>query len=196
MKKILLLVIIPVFMVVLIQCITAPQKWRAEDRMFAFQQRIGNGLASGELTAIEAQNLLAKLEITRRDYTVLRERMAMQEEWEPFLRRLDDLEREAGRVSVQPSRVDGQRVEEQKVDGQRVDEKRIEDRMIALQKKLDEVITAGILTGDQGREYQLKLDVIRKVVLQRVKDRPITQAEKTEISSYLDSLEKDISTAL
>jgi len=196
MKKILLLLIIPVFTVVLIQCVTPPQRWRAEDRMFAFQQRIGNGLASGELTSIETQNLLAKLEITRNDYTVLRERRATQEEWKPFLRRLDDLEREADRISVQPSRVDEKRVDEKRIEEKKIEKKRIEDRMIALQRRLNEVITAGRLTGDQGREYQLKLDVIRKVVLQRVKDRPITQGERTEISCYLDSLEKDISTVL
>ena len=79
MKKILFLVVVPVFMAVLIQCVSAPQRWpayerRTEDRMFALQQRIGNGLASGELTPNEAQNLLAKLENIRRDYTVLRER--------------------------------------------------------------------------------------------------------------------------
>jgi len=54
-EKILFLVVVPVMMAVLIQCVSAPQRWpayerRTEDRMFALQQRIGNGLASGELT--------------------------------------------------------------------------------------------------------------------------------------------------
>ena len=51
MKKILLLVLVPLMMAVLIQCVSAPQKWPAyerktEDRIFLLQQGIGNGLAS------------------------------------------------------------------------------------------------------------------------------------------------------
>ena len=145
--------------------------------MFALQQRIGNGLASGELTPNEAQNLLARLENIRRDYTVLRDRRTMQEEWDPLLGRLDDLERDVGRVRAQPSRID---------------ETRIEDRMIALQRRLDEGMTAGRLTRVQGREFQLRLDAIRRDFLQQIKDRPFTPEERAETSSRLDSLERDI----
>ena len=42
--------------------------------MFCFQQEIGNGLGSGELTPKESQNFVAKLDNLRReDYTVLQE---------------------------------------------------------------------------------------------------------------------------
>ena len=182
MKKILFLVVVPVMMAVLIHCVSAPQRWPAyerktEDRMFALQQRIGNGLASGELTPNEAQHLLTKLENIRREYTVLRDRRTTQDEWEPLLGRLDDLEREVNKVRAQPSRID---------------ETRIEDRMIALQRRLDEGITAGRLTRVQGREFQVRLDAIRREFLQRIKDRPFTPEEKAEISSRLDSLERDI----
>ena len=145
--------------------------------MFTLQQRIGNGLASGELTPNEAQNLLAKLENFRREYTVLRERRTTAEEWDPLLGRLDDLEREVNRVRAQPSRID---------------ETRIEDRMIALQRRLDEGMMAGRLTRVQGREFQVRLDAIRREFLQQIKDRPFTQEEKGDISSRLDSLERDI----
>ena len=134
-------------------------------------------MASGELTPNEAQNLLAKLEDIRRDYTALREKRTTAEEWDPLLGRLDDLEREVNRVHAQPSRID---------------ETRIEDRMIALQRRLDEGITAGRLTRVQGREFQLRLDAIRREFLQQIKDRPFTQEERAEISSRLDSLERDI----
>ena len=182
MKKILFLVVVPVIMVVLVHCASAPQRWpayerRTEDRMFALQQRIGNGLASGEFTPNEAQNLLSKLEIIRKDYTVLRERRTTQEEWYPLLGRLDDLEREVGRVRAQPSRID---------------ETRIEDRMIALQRRIDEGIMAGRLTRVRGREFQLRLDSIRREFLQQIKDRPFSPEEREEISSRLDSLERDI----
>jgi len=182
MKKRMLLVVVPLMMAVLVQCVSVPQRWpayerRTEDRMFALQQKIGTGLASGELNPNEAQNLLAKLENVRGEYMVLRERRTTAEEWDPLLGRLDDLEREVNRVRVQPSRID---------------ETRIEDRMIVLQRRIDEGIVAGRLARVQGREFQLRLDSIRREFLQRIKDRPFTPEERGEISSRLDSLERDL----
>jgi hypothetical protein len=181
-KRILYLLVVPVLMAVLIQWASAPQRWLAyerstEDRMFALQQRIGNGLASGEVIPNEAQNFLKKPENIRSDYTVLRERRTTQEEWDPLLLRLDDLEREVDRVRAQPSRID---------------DTRVEDRVIALQRRLDEGITAGRLTRVHGRDFQLKLDAIRGEFLQQIKDRPFTPEERTDISSHLDSPERDI----
>ena len=74
----------------------------------------------------------------------------------------------------------------------RIDETRIEDRMIALQRRIDEGITAGRLTRIQGREFQLRLDAIRREFLQRIKDRPFNPEERADISTRLDSLERDI----
>ncbi|OPY14517.1 MAG: hypothetical protein A4E69_01131 [Syntrophus sp. PtaB.Bin138] len=182
MKKRMLLVVVPLMMAVLVQCVSVPQRWpayerRTEDRMFALQQKIGTGLASGELNPNEAQNLLAKLENVRGEYMVLRERRTTAEEWDPLLGRLDDLEREVNRVRVQPSRID---------------ETRIEDRMIVLQRRIDEGIMAGRLARVQGREFQLRLDSIRREFLQRIKDRPFTPEERAETASRLDVLERDI----
>ncbi len=182
MKKRMLLVVVPLMMAVLVQCVSVPQRWpayerRTEDRMFALQQKIGTGLASGELNPNEAQNLLAKLENVRGEYMVLRERRTTAEEWDPLLGRLDDLEREVNRVRVQPSRID---------------ETRIEDRMIVLQRRIDEGIVAGRLARVQGREFQLRLDSIRREFLQRIKDRPFTPEERAETASRLDVLERDI----
>ena len=53
-------------------------------------------------------------------------------------------------------------------------ETRIEDRMIVLQRGIDEGIMAGRSTRVQGREFQLRLDGIRREFLQRIKDRPFT----------------------
>ena len=182
MKKILFLVVVSVFMAVLIQCVSAPQRWpayerRTEDRMFLLQQEIGKGLGSGELTPNEAQNSLTKLDNLRRDYTVLRERMTTQAEWAPLLTKLDDLEGEVKRVRAYPSRID---------------ETRLEDRMIVLQRRIDDGILIGRLPRAQGREFQLRLDDIRREFLQRIKDRPFTTEEKGETSSRLDLLESDI----
>jgi hypothetical protein len=64
--------------------------------------------------------------------------------------------------------------------------------MIVLQRRLDEGMMAGRLTRVQGREFQVRLDAIRREFLQQIKDRPFTQEEKGDISSRLDSLERDI----
>ena len=64
--------------------------------------------------------------------------------------------------------------------------------MIALQRRIDEGITAGRLTRIRGREFQLRLDAIRREFLQQIRDRPFTPEERAEISSRLDSLERDI----
>lgn len=182
MKKNLFLVVVSLMMVFLIQCASIPKMWpayerRSEDRMFALQQKIGNGLVLGEITPNEAQTLLAKLENLRKEYTVLRERRTLAEEWDPFLARLDDLEKEVNKVRAQPSRID---------------ETKIEDRMIVLQRRIDEGIMAGRLTRVQGRELQLRLDAIRGDFLQQIKDRPLTLEEKSGLSSRLDMLEVDI----
>jgi len=64
--------------------------------------------------------------------------------------------------------------------------------MIVLQRRIDEGITARRLTSIQGREFQLKLDAIRRDFLQQIKDRPFSPEERADISSRLDSLERDI----
>ncbi len=181
-KKIPLLAIFLGMMTVLVQCASVSQRWpenerRTEDRMFLLQQKIGNGLGSGELTPNEAQNFVAKLVNIRRDYTVLRERTTTQKEWAPLLMKLDDLEREVEAVRAYPSRID---------------ETRLEDRMIVLQRRIDDGVLSGRVPRAQGREFQLRLDDIRREFLHRIKDRPFTTVEKGETSSRLDLLESDI----
>jgi len=185
-KKILLLAIVLGMMTVLVQCASVSQRWpenerRTEDRMFSLQQEIGNGLGSGELTPNESQNFVAKLDNLRRDYTVLRERTTTQEEWVPLLTKLEDMEKEVKVVRAYPSRID---------------ETRLEDRMIVLQRRIDDGILIGRLPRAQGREFQLRLDDIRREFLQRIKDRPFTTEEKGETSSRLDLLESDINRVL
>jgi len=185
-KKILLLAIFLGMTTVLVQCASVSQRWpenerRTEDRMFSLQQEIGKGLGSGELTPNEAQNSLTKLDNLRRDYSVLRERTTTQEEWVPLLTKLEDMEKEVKVVRAYPSRID---------------ETRLEDRMIVLQRRIDDGILIGRLPRAQGREFQLRLDDIRREFLQRIKDRPFTTEEKGETSSRLDLLESDINRVL
>lgn len=125
----------------------------------------------------EAQNFLKKLDNLRRDYTVLRERMTTQEEWTPLLTKLEDMEHEVDEVRAYPSRID---------------ETRLEDRMSMIQRRIDDGIQVGKLQRVQGREFQLRLDDIRREFLQRIKDRPITSVEKGETSGRIETLESDI----
>ena len=70
-----------------------------------------------------------------------------REEWEPLLGKLDDLEREVKEARAYPSRID---------------DTGIEDRMIALQRRIDEGVLIGRLTRVQGREFQWRLDDVRR----------------------------------
>ncbi len=65
--------------------------------MMLLQEKIGEGLKTNALPPALAQEYLAKLEDIRRDYRVLRDKMAYREEWESFFRRLDLLESELNR---------------------------------------------------------------------------------------------------
>lgn len=159
-KKMLLLVIVLGMMTVLVQCASVSQRWpenerRTEDRMFLLQQEIGKGLGSGELTLDASQEFVVKLDNLRRDYTVLRERKTTQEEWAPLLTKLEDMEKEVKVVLAYPSRID---------------ETKLEDRMIVLQRRLDDGMLIGRLRRVQGRDFQLRLDDIRREFLQRIKD--------------------------
>lgn len=64
--------------------------------------------------------------------------------------------------------------------------------MIVLQRKIDDGMLIGRLPRVRGRDFQLRLDEVRREFLQRIKDRPITSDEKGEISGRLDTLESDI----
>ena len=53
-KKVLTLAVVMGMMTVLVQCASISQRWpenerKTEDRMYLLQQKIGNGLGSGEL---------------------------------------------------------------------------------------------------------------------------------------------------
>ncbi|MCZ7624379.1 MAG: hypothetical protein M5U24_18210 [Candidatus Kuenenia sp.] len=183
-KKILLIAIVLGMTTVLVQCdlVYHSQRWpenerKTEDRMFSLQQTIGNGLGSGELTHNEAQTFLIKLDNLRRDYTVLRERKTTQKEWDPLIATLNELEGEVKKVRAYPSRID---------------ETRLEDWMIVLQRKIDDGMLIGRLPRVRGRDFQLRLDEVRREFLQRIKGQPLTSDEKGEISGRLDTLESDI----
>jgi hypothetical protein len=49
--------------------------------------------------------------------------------------------------------------------------------MNAIQKRIDEGIMAGRLTHVQGMEFQSRLDVVRRKILQQIKYRSFTSGD-------------------
>lgn len=182
MKKMRLLGIVPLAVVILAQCAVGPQRWpeyerRAEDRMMLLQEKIGEGLKTGALTPAPAQIHLARLEDIRRDYRVLRDKMAYREEWDSFFRRLDLLDAEINRDLVRPARMELPRVE---------------DRIIPLQRRIDDGRSTGRLTSAEARDFQARLDAIRSDDSRKMEGRPITYEERADILRRLDLLETDL----
>jgi hypothetical protein len=182
MKKMRLLGIVPLAVVILAQCAAGPQRWpeyerRAEDRMMLLQEKIGEGLKTNAMTPAHAQDHLARLEDIRRDYRVLRDKMAYREEWDGFFRRLDLFEAEVNKDLVRPARVELPRVE---------------DRIISLQRRIDDGRSTGRLTSAEARDFQSRLDAIRGDYSRMMEGRPITYEERADILRRLDLLETDL----
>ena len=181
MKGLRLLVLVPLALV-LAQCAAEPQRWpeyerRAEDRMMMMQEKIGEGLKTGALTANQARDHLARLEEIRREYRVLRDKPAYREEWDSFFRRLSVFEDDVNRDLVRPARIELPR---------------IEDRIIAVQRRIDDAKASGRLTPTEGRDFQARLDAIRSDYSRMMEGRPITYEERADISRRLDLLEADL----
>jgi len=182
MKKALFLVLIVLVPVFLTQC-AHMQKWptyerTAEDRMTVIQQKIGDGLKTGALTAEEAQIFLGKLENIRRDYLALRDQYVYREDWKRLLGRLDVLEDEVNIALARPPRIEG-----------RV----IEDRLISIQRSLDDARINRRLTQREAEGFQGRLDSIRSDYLRMTEGgRFIRYEDRAEISRRLDLLETDL----
>lgn len=185
MKKMRLLGIVPLAVILLAQCATGPQRWpeyerRAEDRMMRLQEKIGEGLKSSTMTPVQAQDHLARLEVIRRDYRVLRDKMAYRGEWDSFFRRLDQLEEEINRDLVRPA------------SPARMELPRVEDRLIPLQRRIDDGRSTGRLDSAQARDFQARLDAIRSDYSRMMEGRPITYEEREDILHRIELLETDL----
>jgi len=168
---------------VLSQCATMPQTWpdyerTAEHKMIAIQEKIGDGLKTGALTPDQSQIFLTKLKAIRTDYTALTGKKVFRDEWDKLNGRLDALSAEINRGIARPARIEGPR------NG---------DRIVALQKKLDDGKINNRLPSAEGREFQSRLDSIRRDYFRMTEGaRNITSGETADISLRLDSLEKDL----
>jgi len=184
MKNAILLTVLVGFVLALFSsCATMPQTWpdyerSAENKMVVIQEKIGDGLKTGALTPDQSQTFLTTLKGIRTDYTELRDKRVYHDEWDRLHGRLDALGEEINRALARPARIE---------------EPRNADRIVALQRRIDDGKISGRLPSTEGREFQSRLDSIRRDYLRMTEGgRYSTPEERADISLRLDSLEKDL----
>ena len=184
MKSAILLTVLMVFGLALFSgCATMPQTWpdnerNAENKMVVIQEKIGDGLKTGALSPDQSQMFLTTLKGIRTDYTELRDRRVYRDEWDRLHGRLDALGDEINRALARTTRIE---------------EPRNGDRIVSLQRRIDDGRISGRLPLTEGREFQSRLDSIRREYMRMTEEgRYSTHEERTDISRRLDSLETDI----
>jgi hypothetical protein len=183
MKNFAFLTVLVVFGLTLFSGCASMQTWpdyerNAENKMVVIQENIGDGLKTGALTPDQSQMFLTTLKGIRTDYTELRDKRVYRDEWDSLLGRLDTLGDEINRALARTTRIE---------------EPRNGDRIVALQRRIDDVRINGRLPLTDGREFQARLDSIRRDYLRMTEGgRSTTYEERADISRRLDSLETDL----
>ena len=183
MKKVILLSVLVVFGLALFSGCATTQTWpdyerNAENKMVVIQEKIGDGLKTGALTPDESQMYLTTLKGIRTDYEVLREKRVYRDEWESLLGRLDALGDEINRALTRTTRIE---------------EPRNGDRIVALQRRIDDGRISRRLPLTEEREFQSRLDSIRRDYLRMTEGgRYSAYEERTDIARRLDTLERDM----
>ena len=192
MKKAIPLTVLMVIALALFSgCATMPQTWpdyerSAENKMVVIQEQIGDGLKTGALSPDQSQMFLTSLKGIRTDYTQLRDKRVYREEWDKLNGRLDALGDEINRAFARrPARIEQPPA--------RIEEPRNADRIVALQRGIDNGRISGRLPSTEGREFQSRLDSIRREYLRMTEGgRSTTYDEREDVSRRLDSLERDL----
>ncbi len=183
MKKVIFMTVLMVFGLALFSGCATMQTWpdyerNAENKMVVIQEKIGDGLKTGALSPDQSQMFLTTLKGIRTDYTELRDRRVNRDEWDRLLGRLDALGEEINRALARPARIE---------------EPRNGDRIVSLQRRIDDGRINGRLPLTDGREFQARLDSIRRDYLRMTEEgRYTTHEERTDISRRLDSLETEL----
>ena len=186
MKNAIFLTVLIVFGLALFSGCASMQRWpdyerSAENKMVVIQEKIGDGLKTGALTPDQSQMYLTALKDIRTDYTALRDKEVSRDEWNRLLGRLDVLGEEINRALARPA------------SPARIEEPRSGDRIVALQRTIDDGRTSGRLPPKEGRDYQSRLDSIRRDYLRMTEGgRSTTYEERADISRRLDSLGADL----
>jgi hypothetical protein len=185
MKKVVFMTVLMISALALFSgCATLPQTWPdneriAENKMVVIQEKIGDGLKSGALTPDQSQMFLTTLKGIQLDYSDLRDKRVSRDKWDTLNGRLDALGEEIDRaLARRPARIE---------------EPRNGDRIIALQRRIDDGRTSGRLPSTEGREFQSRLDSIRRDYLRMTEGgRNTASDERADISRRLDSMETDL----
>ena len=184
MKNAILLTVLIIFGLALFSgCAMMPRTWpdyerSAENKMVVIQEKIGDGLKTGALSPDQSQMFLTTLKGIRTDYTALRDKEVSRDEWDRMIGRLDALDGEINRALARPARIE---------------EPRNADRIVALQRRIDDGRTSGRLSRSEGRDFQSRLDSIRREYLRMTEEgRPTAYEDRADISRRLDSLETDL----
>jgi hypothetical protein len=150
----------------------------AESRMVVIQEKIGEGLKTNALTPDQSQMFLTTLKGIRKDYTELKGRSVYRNEWQSLLERIDALEDEINRAMTRISRIE---------------EPRTGDRIVALQRRIDDLRINKNISLTEERDLQSRLDTIRRDYLRMTEGgQYATQEEKSDIFRRLDLLETDM----
>jgi hypothetical protein len=183
MKKVIFMAVLMVFGLALFSGCATMQTWpdyerNAENKMVVIQEKIGDGLKTGALSPDQSQMFLTTLKGIRTDYKELRDRRVYRDEWDSLLGRLDALGDEINRALARTTRIE---------------EPRNADRIVSLQRRIDDGRIYGRLPLTEGREFQSRLDSIRREYMRMTEEgRYTTHEERTDISRRLDSLETDL----
>jgi hypothetical protein len=182
-RKVVFVAVSMVFGLALFSGCATTQTWPdyqrdAENKMVVIQEKIGDGLKTGALTADQSQMFLTTLKGIQTDYAKLRDKSVYKSEWDSLFVRLDALRDEINRALGRTTRIE---------------EPRNGDRIVALQRRIDDGRINGRLPMTEGRDYQSRLDSIRSDYLRMTEGgRYATDEERADISRRLDSLETDL----
>jgi hypothetical protein len=183
MKKIVMLTGLAVMAAAFLAgCLAPQQTWpdykrSAESKIVVIQEKIGDGLQSGSLSADQSQMFLTTLKGIRTDDLTLRDKPVAQSEWVDLHARLDALNTEVDRAKVRPAAMESSRSG---------------DRILFLQTRLDDGRTARRWSVTNERDFQYRLDAIRQDYLRMTENgRYATAEERNDIDRRLNSLESD-----
>ena len=183
MKLSILLKVLVILGLVLSSGCATMQTWpdserSAENKLVVIQENIGDGLKTGALTPDQSQTFLTTLKGIRTDFTELSSKSVYREEWDNLHRRLDVLGQEITRAQTRTTTLD---------------EPRNGERIVALQGKLDDGKNSRRWSSTDEREFQSRLDSIRREYLRMTEGgRSSTYEERSDISRRLDALEADL----
>jgi hypothetical protein len=184
MKNLVLLAVFGIFGLAMFSgCATMPQTWpdnerNAENQMVVIQEKIGEGLQTGTLSLDESQVFLTTLKGIKTDYANLRGRTVYRDEWDRLFARLDRLQEDIDRALIKPVRME---------------EPGNADRINTIQRRIDDGRLSRRLPSREEREFQSRLDSIRREYLRMTEDGSYpSHEESVDISQRLDLLERDL----